>query len=134
MKTVLILLISLSSSITATCQKDTLTRSQLDSLARWIGFINTDLHDYDLLKVKAQAQEQQIKGLQEINRNQKAIETRKDNKLDNFATTIMNLQANNFRLADDLKTAKNKAFWRSVENWCWRVGAIAIGGKLLKLY
>lgn len=92
------------------------------------------MHDYDLLKKKSEVQAQEIKGLKEIARNQRAIDTRQTTKLENFTTTIINLQSNNFKLTSDLKRAKNKGFWRGVENWIWRGGALYLAGKLFKLY
>ncbi|GAB3519536.1 hypothetical protein GCM10027442_41470 [Emticicia fontis] len=92
------------------------------------------MHDYDLLKKKSAAQEQEIKGLKEITRNQRAIDTRQSTKLENFTSTILNLQSSNFKLTNQLKTANKATFWSKAENWLWRGLALYLAGKHFKLY
>lgn len=123
MKTFVILLISLFYSITATCQIDTLTSQQKDSLISWIARINTDLKDYDLIKQKSTFQAEKIHGLEAINKSQQAINVRQQVKLDAFGTSIIQLQSQNFTLSTSLNKAEKKAFWSGLENWAWRAGA-----------
>ena len=137
MRTLLILLISLSVNLTATSQNaisDTLTRAEKDSIVALLPRINTELRDYDLLKQKMYIQFETINALQEKSRTQQALNVRKEIKLDTYATSIINLQATTFTLTNDLVKTKRQRFYARLENWFWRGGAIFLAGKLLKLY
>lgn len=128
-----LLLISLSVPITATCQSDTLTTQELSNYYSLIGLINTDLKDYDLVKQKSALQTQQIKGLQAISRKQQAISVRKEFQLDRYANQIIQLQSKTTTLQSQLHTTTKKLKWAKVENWVWRGGAAILIIKTLKL-
>lgn len=98
----------------------------------WIGFINTDLHDYDLIKQKSYLQEQQIKGLQAITRKQTEISVRKEYKLNSYSTIILQLQNQNNSLQTDLKAVKKQRNKARFEVWAWRGGFIIYTG--FKIY
>lgn len=115
-----IILIFLLSSITAICQRDTLTKPQIDSLISWIGAINTDLKDYDLLKQKSHYQGEQIKGLEAIRRKQNSLGIRTQIKLSGFSSQIIKLETQNNDLQAELKSVRRKSRKRSIENWLWR--------------
>lgn len=98
----------------------------------WIGFINTDLHDYDLIKQKSALQHEQIKGLQAIASKQKEISVRKEYKLSSYGSIILQLQNQNKALQTDLKAVKKQRNKARFEVWAWRGGFIIYTG--LKLY
>ena len=129
-----LLLISQFVSITATCQKDTLTTQELNKYYSLIGLINTDLKDYDLVKQKSALQDQQIKGLQAITHKQQAVSVRKEYKLDLYASQITQLQINNTNLQSQVSTTTKKLKWARLENWLWRGGALILIAKSFKLF
>ena len=121
-------------TITANCQNDTLSKSQLDSLVSWVGAINTDLHDYDLVKQKSYLQGEQIKGLKLIEQKQTAISLRKEFKLSSFSSQIIDLQNQNFALQNKLYATKRKSFIRGVGNVFFIGTTLFLTGKLINLY
>lgn len=136
MKIFVLLLISLLGNLTATSQSgtDTLSHAQKDSLIALLPKINTELKDYDLLKQKMYIHLETIQALQEQSKAHQQINTRKEMKLDKYATTVINLQTQNFTLTNQLKKVKTKNLIATIENWLWRGGALFLAGKLLKLY
>lgn len=122
-------------SNTAFSQTDTLTSSQKDSIAYYyLPFMISELQDYDLLKQKSALQDKQIKGLQAVSTNQKNLSVRQSIKIEAYANTQLKLQSDNTTLKNLLTATKKKAFWRNVENWVWRGGAIYLMGKIFKFY
>ena len=119
---------------TGNCQSDTLTKNQIDSLVRWVGFINTDLHDYDLVKKKSYLQGEQIKGLQAIARKQQSVSVRKEYKLELYSNSIIQLQAQNKAIQANLNTTTKQRNVSRIENWVWRIGAIITATKILHLW
>ncbi len=126
-----ILLISQFVSITAKSQSDTLTTQELSKYYSLIGLINTDLKDYDLVKEKSAIQEKQIKGLEAISRKQQEISIRKEYKLELYANSNLQLQAQNVALQSELRKAKRQRGWAKLENWLWRGGVVLITIKIL---
>ncbi|WP_337045471.1 hypothetical protein [Emticicia sp. 17c] len=118
-------------SITAKSQSDTLTTQELSKYYSLIGLINTDLKDYDLVKEKSAIQEKQIKGLEAISRKQQEISIRKEYKLELYANSNLQLQAQNVALQSELRKAKRQRGWAKLENWLWRGGVVLITIKIL---
>lgn len=108
-------------SITANCQGDTLTRNQIDSLVSWVGFINTDLKDYDLLKQKSNLQDKKINSLESIQRKQIQLDARKNLKLNAFSNQIVLLDSQKRELKQRFEDERKKASKRGIENWFWRI-------------
>lgn len=108
-------------SITANCQGDTLTKNQIDSLVSWVGFINTDLKDYDLLKQKSNLQDKKINSLESIQRKQIQLDARKNLKLNAFSNQIVLLDSQKRELQQRFEDERKKASKRGIENWFWRI-------------
>lgn len=121
-------------TITANCQADTLSRKQLDSLISWVGAINTDLHDYDLVLKKTHLQGEQIKGLKAIEQKQTAISLRKEFKLSSFSSQIISLQNQNFALQNQINSTKKQLFFSRFGNVVFISTTIFLTGKLINLY
>lgn len=129
-----LIFISLSVPITATCQSDMLTTQELSNYYSLIGLINTDLKDYDLVMQKSALQAQQIKGLQAINRKQQSISVRKDYTLEKYSSTIIQLQSQYSTLQSKFTTTTKQRNLARLENWLWRGSAAILIAKSLKLF
>lgn len=121
----LVLLALTLTNSTAFCQNDTIPKSRKDSIAVWLPYIVRDLKDYDLVKQKTYYQAEQIKGLQAISNAQKNISVRQSITLQSYSGSIVVLQKSINNLQAEAKKQRKKLIKSRLENWAWRVGAIA---------